>query len=170
MNTIGLSQASGISLAGSVQGTGSPAAKGSTEETKTIVDGFKKSEGEQEKKINWKSIGKLALGTVTFGALGVFAGLATGPIAAAAGAVAGLAGGVGAGVLAGAYLGDKFGHGDSPKVAGIAIWSTIAGAAAGLGGGIYLGLAVANPAAAITLGALGAIGGFGKSLLGLASN
>jgi len=133
------------------------------------TDEFQKGEEVQEKKVNWKAIGKLALGTVVGAGVGIFAGLATGPLAAAAGLSVGLAGGIGVGILAGAVLGDKFGGGESPKVAGIAIWTTLLSAAAGAGGGFYTGLAISNPVAAVAMGALGAVGGFGKSLLKMVS-
>jgi len=135
----------------------------------TPVDGFSKSEQSEKKSINWKNVGKLALGAVVGGSLGVAAGLLTGPLAAVAGGISGLMGGTALGVLGGAYLGDKFGHGESPKVAGIAIWTTLGAGAAGLAAGIYVGAAISNPFAAAALGTVGAFGGFGKSLLGLAT-
>ncbi|MBI2267335.1 MAG: hypothetical protein HYU64_19580 [Armatimonadetes bacterium] len=126
------------------------------------------SEGGDEKQTNWKNVAKLALGAAVGAGLGVAAGLYTGELPAIAGAISGLAGGVATGVLAGAYLGDKFGAGESPKVAGIALTTTLAAAAVGLAGGIYVGARVSSPWAAVAFGALGAFGGFGKALLGIA--
>jgi len=136
------------------------------DENKEVSDSFKKS-AEPTRGVNWKSVGKLALGAAVGGAMGVAGGLFTGAAACVAGAAAGLMGGVATGLLAGAYLGDKFGGGDSPKVAGIAIGATLAGAAIGLAGGIAAGL-VASPVAAGVLGVMGGIGGFGRSLFKMA--
>jgi len=149
--------------------TGAPAEKKEAGGQPPLTDEYKNNEEIPEKKINWKAIGKLALGTVVGAGIGIFAGLATGPIAAAAGLSAGIAGGIGVGILAGAILGDKFGGGDSSKVAGIAIWTTLASAVAGMGGGFYTGLAVSHPVAAVAMGAIGAVGGFGKALLKMVS-
>lgn len=132
------------------------------------ADGFSKSDDVQQG-VNWKNLAKLGAGTVIGGGLGVASGLFTGPLAAVAGGLAGFSGGAVAGLLIGAYLGDKFGGGDSPKVAGIAIWSTLAGMGIGLATGVLVGAMVSNPLAAVAMGALGALGGFGRSLLHLAS-
>lgn len=130
-----------------------------------ISDKFEKSEP-QPAKIVWKNVAKLAVGALVGGGLGVAAGLYTGVSAALAGALAGGSGGAAMGLLTGGYLGDKMGQGDSSKVAGIALVTTFAAGALGLSAGIAAAF-VASPAVAVGLGIMGAVGGFGKTLIDL---
>jgi hypothetical protein len=115
---------------------------------------------------NWKNIGAAAAGTVAGAGVGVYAGLATGTLAALAGVATGGVGGAVVGMLTSVILSR---HLEPSTQVGVVIEGSLLGGAVGAIGGGLAGAMTANPVAALALGALGAVAGFGLTALSMAS-